>query len=154
MHGVHLYVDLDQVIADFDEGYYRAFGTRPSKAPGAVDWARVAGVANFYQTLPLMTDALDLWAHVRHRNPIILTGRPVSVPSAEADKKAWVARHLGEDVRCEVTLSAYKWRYAQPGDILVDDWPKYQDLWERAGGVWITHTSAANSIEQLKERGL
>ena len=91
MHGVQLYVDLDQVLADFDEGYNRTFGSRPTE-PGAVDWARVAGVPNFYQTLPPMLDWRELWAHVRHRNPIILTGKPVSVPSAEADKKAWVAR--------------------------------------------------------------
>ena len=34
----------------------------------------------------------------------------------------------------------------QPGDILIDDWPKYKHLWEEAGGIFILHTSAAQSI--------
>ena len=36
-----------------------------------------------------------------------------------------------------------------PGDILIDDWEKHKDAWVNAGGIWITHTSAKDTIEQL-----
>jgi hypothetical protein len=46
--------------------------------------------------------------------------------------------------------SPEKKNYMKPGDILVDDWPRYRDLWENAGGVFILHTSAVDSIERVK----
>jgi hypothetical protein len=42
----------------------------------------------------------------------------------------------------------------RPGDILIDDWTKYQHLWLAAGGRWITHTSAENSVQQLLAMGI
>jgi len=46
-----------------------------------------------------------------------------------------------------------KCKFAKPGDVLIDDWTKYRDLWLAMGGRFITHTSAENSIQQLKELG-
>jgi hypothetical protein len=40
-----------------------------------------------------------------------------------------------------------------PGDILVDDYLKYRHLWEEAGGVFIHHTSASNTLRQLAALG-
>jgi hypothetical protein len=39
----------------------------------------------------------------------------------------------------------------EPGDVLVDDREKHRDLWDNAGGVFIHHTSAEDSILQLAE---
>ena len=39
--------------------------------------------------------------------------------------------------------------HAQPGDVLVDDTLKHRHLWEEVGGVFIHHTSAASTIEEL-----
>ncbi len=151
---MQIYVDLDGVMADLDSHYEALFGTRPNKQSDNVDWKKVNDVGNFYLTMPLMKDALDLWAYVECHDPIILTGIPYSVNAADNHKRDWVAKHLGPHVQVDCCRSAEKFKRAQPGDILIDDWTKYQHLWEQAGGIWITHTSAANTIEQLKERGL
>jgi hypothetical protein len=37
----------------------------------------------------------------------------------------------------------------KPGDVLIDDYIAYQDLWEDAGGVFILHTSARDSLDRL-----
>ena len=42
------------------------------------------------------------------------------------------------------------WSYAREGNVLIDDRQKNIDAWVAAGGIGIVHTSAADTIEQLK----
>ena len=80
----------------------------------------------------------------------MLPGVPTSVPTAAADKRRWDRKWLGDiEVRC--VKSKDKALFCKPGDLLIDDWKKYRHLWLKAGGRWITHTSAAETIRQLKE---
>ena len=44
--------------------------------------------------------------------------------------------------------------FAAPNNILIDDKPSTIDSWNAAGGIGILHTSAANTISQLKKLGL
>jgi hypothetical protein len=151
-----LFVDLDGVLADFDTGYERAFGIRPSKAADNVDWSLVRKRDGFYTDLPPMPDFDELWGFVDQlvRKPIILTGVPAGVPEAPENKHAWVRRHIGAHVEVRCCRSSEKSLHASPGDILVDDWTKYQDLWIEAGGLWITHRSARETIDALLEMGI
>jgi len=146
---MQLFVDLDGVLADFDTGYEKVFGLRPDKKADNVDWDAVRYVPDFYLNLPPMPDMRILWRGVKHRNPIILTGVPSSVPEAPANKRAWVAKNLGPDVEVRCCRSSEKCKHAVPGDILVDDWIKYRHLWEAAGGIWVTHTSAMDTLARL-----
>ena len=41
--------------------------------------------------------------------------------------------------------------YAQKKNVLIDDRPKNIEAWEAAGGIGILHTSAADTIDQLKK---
>ena len=41
-----------------------------------------------------------------------------------------------------------------PGDVLVDDYLRYRELWEKAGGIFIHHVSVKESIRQLAALGL
>jgi 5'-nucleotidase len=151
-----VFVDLDGVLADFDTHYERMFGVRPSKAADNADWSLVAAKPGFYATMPLMADARKLWSFVSNleKKPIILTGYPKSLPAAVADKRAMVTQNFGADTMMIACHSAQKCMYAKPGDILIDDWDKYQDRWLAVGGQWISHTSAENSIQQLLDLGV
>jgi len=148
-----LFVDLDGVLADFDAHYEAVTGVRASVIADNVDWELVRSCPDYYLNIPPMADAHILWARVAPHNPTILTGIPWGVPDAEANKRAWVAKHLGEHVPVICCKSADKCLNAQPGDILVDDWTKYQHKWLEVGGIWITHTSAASTLEQLEPLG-
>jgi len=150
---VQLYVDLDGVLANFDTHYKEVFGIETSKALDNVDWDAVRESQNFFRDMPPMPDMLELWARVAPYSPIILTGVPILVPEAESNKRAWVIKHLGEHVPVIGCKSADKCTYAEPGDILIDDWTKYQHRWLEVGGVWITHTSAASTLDQLEPLG-
>ncbi|ABS14242.1 hypothetical protein I6H96_02585 [Brucella anthropi] len=145
-----LFVDMDGVLADFDQGYADRFGIRPSKTDDNVDWGLVRGTEGFYAGLPPMPDFDQLWRGVAPYNPIILTGVPRSVREAADNKRAWVDRWIGKDqpmIACQSKDKSLHIR--KPGDILIDDWEKYRSVWIGRGGRWITHTSAEASLAGL-----
>lgn len=148
-----LFVDMDGVLADFDSGYESAFGVRPSIAADNVDWTLVRARKNFYLDLPPMPDFPELWAFIQPLNPIIITGIPHSVEEASFNKIQWVEKNLGRDIPVVTCLSRYKSLHCQTGDILIDDWDKYKQLWINAGGIWITHVSASKTIGILSKVG-
>lgn len=147
---MNLFVDMDGVLADFDTHHEAVFGFRSDKLLDNVDWKAVRDTPDFYLNIPPMPDLPLLWSFIEPFRPIILTGVPWSVKEAASNKQAWVDRHLpGTEIRC--CLSKEKYLHAQTGDILIDDWDKYRHLWVEAGGRWITHISATNTIEALKQ---
>ncbi len=152
---MQLFVDMDGDPRGLRPAPERIFGLRACKIADNVDWNAVRAVPSFYSDIPPMADLEELWSYVAPYKPIVLTGVPrESVEEAPANKLAWVSRHLGDHVRVITCRSAEKCLYAQPGDILIDDWTKYRALWLDKGGRWITHTSAAQTIAELQALGL
>lgn len=147
-----LYLDCDGVLADFDKGAAAVFGMRPrdyERRHGLGRfWKALANAPGFFENLPLMPDAIELYRGLRHLEPAILTGCPRG-GWAEAQKERWVARHFPE-ARIITCFAAQKRRYCHPGDILIDDSVKYRYLWEEAGGVFILHRSARQSLIEFE----
>lgn len=105
--------------------------------------------------LPMMADAMTLWNYVKKYNPQILTAQGDPNYGAEAQKRQWIANNLGSNINVLVTQkSSEKAQYAAPHRILIDDRDKSIGPWTAAGGIGILHTSAADTIKQLKELGL
>ena len=148
-----LFLDMDNVLCDFAGHHEAMLGRRPTTTADDVDWEAVRAVPGFYADMPPMADMGELWGAVRHLDPVLLTGVPKSVPAAADDKRTWVRKHLGTHVLVVTTLSKDKAFYAKPGDVLVDDWNKYKHLWVAAGGHWVTHTSAASTVDKLAQMG-
>ena len=150
-----IYLDCDGVLADFDKGAEAVLGMHPRMFerrynPGKF-WARLAAAPDFFNSLELMPDALELYDAVSHTDPVILTGLPRGT-WAEPQKRRWAARHF-PGVKVITTSAALKREHCHPGDVLVDDRDKYRALWEQAGGVFIHHRSARESIAALKAQG-
>jgi len=150
-----LFLDCDGVLADFDKGAARILGM----APGVYErrfglkrfWAALASAPDFFATLEPLPDARELFEAVRHLDPVILTGLPRG-SWAEPQKRRWAERHF-PGVEVITTSAALKREHCRPGDALVDDRDKYRHLWEGAGGIFIHHRNAAESIAELRERG-
>ena len=153
---MQLFLDCDGVLADFDTYAEKIFGLPPRKAEAELGqerfWAPLQSHEGFYEKLPLMPDARELFEAVEHLNPIILTGLPVG-EWAEPQKRAWGRKYFPHTTMI-CCMSKDKRNHMKPGDVLVDDWPKYKDLWEEAGGIFVLHTSAKDSIAKLKELGV
>lgn len=150
---MQLFCDLDGVLADFHTGYQELFGPIKDKSDH-VNWKAVRNHVGFYENLPPMPDMFRLWNYIHEYDPIILTGVPSSVAEAPENKRSWVRKWLGDSVRIITCLSKEKCLNAKPGDILIDDWTKYRQKWLDVDGIWITHTSAEETIRQLKGLGL
>ncbi|WP_426957778.1 hypothetical protein [Muricoccus radiodurans] len=149
---MQLFVDLDGVIADFDRGVKAVTGRRPEELSLKVMWAALAKAPRFFDTLEFMEDAEALWRFCAPHKPTILTGLPLG-SWAPAQKKAWVARMLGAHVPVITCMSKEKPRWSQPGHVLVDDRASAREGWEKKGGTFVHHVSAARSIAALRKLG-
>ena len=150
-----IFLDCDGVLADFDKGALRVLGMLPGEYERRFGlkrfWAALASTPDFFNTLELLPDAMELYEAVRPLQPVILTGLPRGA-WAEPQKRRWAGRHF-PDVEVITTSAALKREHCRPGDALVDDRDKYRHLWEGAGGIFIHHRSAAASIGHLREHG-
>jgi hypothetical protein len=146
-----LYLDCDGVLANFDKAAVAAFGV-PAREYEVINgwdtfWEKIRSVQpNVYAELELLPDAMELYNAVKHLRPIILTGS--SREWARPQKLAWRDKYF-PGVPMIVCRSNEKCRNCQPGDVLIDDYLKYQQLWIDAGGIFIYHTSAFTSINRL-----
>jgi hypothetical protein len=150
-----IYLDCDGVLADFDRGAEAIFGMSPPafeerRGPREF-WRRLATAEDFFGSLQLMPDAMELYEAVRQKKPIILTGMPHG-KWAEPQKRRWAARYF-PGVPVITTMAALKHEHRHPGDVLVDDRDKHRHLWENEGGIFVHHKSARQSIEELKALG-
>lgn len=160
VHKPRLYCDMDGVLADFDLGFERVMGYPIPPRQERHDWTdeewgRLYNAApNFFRELPLMPDALELWAYILPHSPTILTGIPKEVSTSGNQKVEWSAEKFGAKQPIICCRSSEKFFHCHRGDILIDDWEKHRQLWEDAGGFWITHNSARETIAALKGLGL
>ena len=146
-----LFLDCDGVLADFDAGAVKLLGMGPrafeARHGKREFWRRLAKARDFYATLPMMADARELFEAVEQLRPTILTGLPLGNWAAP-QKVKWAAEHFPGTpiITC---MARDKYKYMQPGDVLVDDSPTHRAAWENAGGTFILHTSARASLQEL-----
>jgi hypothetical protein len=147
-----LYLDCDGVLADFDSGAEAILGMEPRAFEQRHNigrmWAKLANAPDFYGTLPLMPDAMELFVAVKHLDPIILTGLPRGNWAA-AQKVRWAAEHF-PGTRIITCMAVDKRNHCKKDDVLVDDQLKHRHLWEAAGGIFVHHRSAHETLKTLR----
>ncbi len=146
-----LFLDCDGVLADFDAGATDILGLSPrafEERHGRREfWRRIARAKDFYARLPLMADAKALFEAVSHLDPIILTGLPLGNWAAP-QKVRWADEHF-PGTHIITCMARDKYRHMKGADVLVDDRADHRGKWEDAGGIFIHHKSAQESLEQL-----
>ena len=146
-----LFLDCDGVLADFDAGATDVLGMSPRAFEDRYGkrefWRRIARARDFYASLPLMADARQLFDAVAHLDPIILTGLPLGNWAAP-QKVRWAEEHFPwtHIITC---MARDKYRHMTGRDVLVDDRADHRDKWEDAGGAFVHHKNARDSLEQL-----
>ena len=145
-----IYIDMDGVVADFDtyvEGVLgREIGWGTSQDLTDDEWVKLASVDRLYYHLPLMPDATKLVAYAKslstrfHVGFLTAIPRRTTIPSAQADKQAWVDKYFPG---MKMDIGPYrrdKQKWCTPGDILIDDRPSNIVEWSAAGGIAMYHT--------------
>ena len=167
-----IYLDVDGVLANFDQGlinagipaqpYYKSVPRSEWTLEQVEEDKRVVFEMTrpgFFRNLPLMDDAKELWNFAAPFRPVVLTARPgLETRGVEvaAEKRAWIEEHFGkiEDDQFICCLRSEKQNFIghtpHPHQILVDDMVENIEAWNKEGGIGIVHQSAEMSIYQLK----
>ena len=153
-----IFSDMDGVLTDFEgrfekysdglppQDYEKKFGK--DKFWELVDGEGVA----FWVGMPWMSDGESYWNYIKDYDTELLSS-PSRSNTSRLGKRLWVRNNM-PGVKLTLAQAAKKQNYAAPNHILIDDRPSNIDQWKSQGGIGILHTSASNTIQQLKKLGL
>ena len=153
-----IYSDMDGVLTDFDASFMKASdGILPSEYEKTFGkdgfWELIDGKGvGFWVGMPWMSDGKTYWDYIKKYTPILLSSPSMS-QSSRLGKRLWVKNNL-PGTKLILAQAKDKQNYAQKNRILIDDRPSNIDQWRASGGIGILHTSASDTIRQLKELGL
>ncbi|MFA4995413.1 MAG: hypothetical protein WC521_08960 [Bdellovibrionales bacterium] len=117
-----LYVDMDNVLVDFESGIARLPAEIVQKFKGHLDDA-----PDIFSLMTPMAGAIEAYAKLaKHFDTYILSTAPWDNPSAWHHKLAWVKKYLGADAYKRLILTHHK--NLNKGDYLIDDRTKHGDL--------------------------
>ena len=157
---MQIFLDCDGVLADFDGYASELLGIHPreyerQKHNDAKLWDILYSHDDYFFKLPRMKDADELVQGVQTLgfDPIILTGVPSKEGSdwAIGQKTRWARKHFPQlQIICCKSREKFLHMTENKHNVLIDDWAKWKHVWEEAGGTFILHTSASDSLAQLK----
>jgi hypothetical protein len=148
---------MDGVLVNFEKGYYdlTRVDTSTYVKGDSSFWAPIdnEGPA-FWANLEWMSDGHTLWNYIRKYKPNILSSPSRSITS-KVGKDAWLKIHIPNQYDKVYFYPRHeKQRFAAPEHILIDDMEVTIKEWKNKGGIGIHHTSATNTISELKKLGL
>jgi|TARA_B100000768_G_scaffold155757_1_gene152992 5'(3')-deoxyribonucleotidase len=153
-----VFIDMDGVLADFNTGVETLTGNPfPNTDQGHNDYdLRKEELTNkrLFRNLPPMPDMHELVGYVRHTNlpwEILTAAGVINRELVVYDKNEWIKQHVSPTVVVTCTMTgSQKGMFAIKGSVLIDDRQKNLDAWVENGGIGILHTSAEDTINQLK----
>ena len=110
-----LYVDMDNVLVDFQSG----IDLTPPDIAKEYD-ERLDEVPGIFSKMSPVDGAIDAYRQLaEHFDTYVLSTSPWENPSAWSDKLLWIQKHLGEHAYKRLILTHHK--NLNHGDFLVDD---------------------------------
>ena len=154
-----IYSDMDGVLTDFDKSFEKYSGGIPPreferKFGKDKFWEVIdeKGKVGFWVGMPWMEDGKQYWDYIKDYDTELLSS-PSRSSTSRLGKRLWVKNNM-PGVKLTLAQAAKKQNYAAPNHILIDDRKSNIDQWRSQGGIGILHTSAADTISQLKKLGL
>lgn len=149
-----IYCDMDGVLCDFDRRFEQFGGMLPDeyKAKNGTKkfWELIDGIgAQFWSKMPWMTDGKQLWNHISKYKPSLLSA-PSQDSSSRYGKHLWVQENT-PGTKLILAKREHKKSYSSKNRILIDDRSDNINEWKSNGGIGILHTSAENTINELKK---
>ena len=155
-----IYLDMDGVVADFDEYAARTLGIPPSSGvyPHEV-WYKLASNARLYRDLvktPYADELVFQCSVIAKRQNFdlkFLTAVPKGNDVAWSfyDKMVWAQNYFPGIPVMFGPFSKDKWQHCKPGDILIDDRASNIEEWRAASGFGILHKDYESTKATLIE---
>ncbi len=163
-----IYCDMDGVLVNFERGAEEALGhSFDSSILDAVnrrDREQILALKDrFWVNLPEMPEMRRLWNVIAKHQAHILSAeatwdREAGVQYSRIGKLMWLKKHLGIPLmRTHIVRRTEKKDYAQSEsgpNLLIDDFPKNIQEFQRAGGAAIHHTSVSQTLDELRKLGI
>jgi len=162
----HLYLDMDGVQADFFGAWAKRHGLahykeipHPENAINELAQSGPEEVYNFFHDLqPLMGGMRIIQWLVKNKIPFTVLSAPLRGPYAKDSiraKKDWLDKY-NPGTSGDAIFTSAKYKYAKNGtepNILVDDYGKYLDAWDNAGGIAVKHedSNTQHTINELEK---
>ena len=154
-----IFSDMDGVLTDFDksfEKYSKGIPPREYEKKFGKDgfWKLIdgEGKVGFWVGMPWMGDGKQYWDYIKDYDTELLSS-PSRSSTSRLGKRLWVRNNM-PGIKLTLAQASKKQNYAAPNHILIDDRKSNIDQWKAAGGIGILHTSASDTIQQLKKLGL
>jgi len=147
-----IYCDMDGVLVDFIKGYFELTGKDISGEfhTDQSFWDPInKGGVDFWIDLDWTPDGKQLWDYIKKYDPELLSS-PSRANDSRVGKSLWVKKELPGS-HLTLRSASKKQEFANPESILIDDRPSNIEQWIAAGGIAIYHTSATDTIKQLKQ---
>lgn len=146
-----IFCDMDGVLTDFDEAYFKLtgidLGNKHVDGPEFWEPINKAGIG-FWLDMNWKGDGKRLWNYIEKHNPKLLSAPSKQVES-RIGKIQWVEREL-PGVELILRAAKKKREFACPKCILIDDKPENITDWIESGGIGILHINTKHTIDQLK----
>lgn len=148
-----IYFDMDGVLADF-QGHFKKHYPHIEDPWDLGDdefWPMVKAIPNFWEDLPMMPNAKELFQFAKENHTIEILSSPSSHDDRSFDGKIkWVRKHLGDDIRVNLVTRKYKQLFAQDKRcVLIDDIKKTCDEFKQKG-LSIHYLNAKQALSDLK----
>jgi hypothetical protein len=152
-----IYCDMDGVLADFDK---RFKDLNPEKL-SAAQYQTKYGIEKFWSFIdeenkvkfwvgiPWIPDGKQLWDYIKDKQPTLLSA-PSRKPASRLGKRLWVKNNI-PGTPLILAAADKKQNYSGRNKILIDDRLDNIEQWVSQGGIGILHTSAQDTIQQLKK---
>ena len=154
-----IFSDMDGVLTDFDASFEKYSDGMPpreyeKKYGKEKFWELIdgKGKVGFWVGMPWMSDAKTYWDYIKDYDTELLSS-PSRSSTSRLGKRLWVRNNM-PGTKLTLAQAAKKQNYAAPNHILIDDRASNIEQWKSQGGIGILHTSAADTISQLKKLGL
>lgn len=148
-----LYLDLDGVFADFDTNLKNWNIIKdPNDKYDTEMWKQINKLDNFFYNMPMFEGSIEFYNSVKHLDPVFLTACPKSnYYEAALDKKKWIRSHICDTALILPVLGGKNKALFmhQKGDVLVDDFEKNCDSWNKEGGISIVHRNFTDTLDEL-----
>lgn len=160
----NIYVDLDEVLTDFDNQFAQLASNTQHLTP--LEYETKYGKGSIWNIIN--PEGIPFWSDmkwmkggkrlVQYLLPLKdkYNIQILSMPSIEQDsrtgKALWIERELHNVF--PLNLSFTKSDYATPTSLLIDDYGKNTREWIAAGGIAIKHIDTNDTIKQLKKLGI
>ncbi len=154
-----IYSDMDGVLTDFNksfEKYSKGMPPRDYEKKFGKDkfWELIdgKGKVGFWAGMPWMEDGKQYWDYIKDYDTELLSS-PSRSSTSRLGKRLWVKNNM-PGIKLTLAQAHAKQNYAAPNHILIDDRKSNIEQWISQGGIGILHTSAADTIQQLKKLGI